>query len=236
MSLITIARAIADEIGHPAPSALVGSTDLLAKRMLAAAKGAGEELYRAHRWSILGREYVFDTVDGVDNYAVPDDWGRPVGDSAWDRDTFWRMKGSMSPGEWQFRRSGLVATPALRRRFRLMVGPLAGSILLDPMPTATGATLVIEYTSRHWCEGSDGTGKATLTADTDEIRLDHEVFRLTLLWRVKRSNGLAYADERLDHDRALRDAIKQDLALPIVNAIGRKWEPMANLPDGNFGL
>ena len=234
MSLLTIAQQVADEIGVGRPSALFGSNEPTARRLLAAANGAGQDLYRAHKWSILEREYEFSTSADVDNYAVPDDWGRPLSDTAWDRSTFWKMKGAVTPQRWQELRSGLGVNPALRRHFRLVVGPLAGSILIDPVPTATGDDLVIEYISRNWCESSGGVGQAAFLADTDECRIDHELFRLGLLWRMKRALELAYAADQFDYEQAFYRAKVADIALPKTCLAHPRDLPVARYPEGSW--
>ena len=195
MTLLSIVQDCADDIGLPRPSSLVGAVDISARRFLIAAKRTGEHLYRRHNWSILHREHSFETEADEPNYAVPEDFGRPMQMVAWDRAQFWRMRGNRSPGEWQRLKSSLIASPGLRRSYRLLVGPLAGSILIDPTPSSV-AELVIEYVSSFWSETAAGAGQATLGADDDEFRLDHELVALGIAWRAKKSNGLAYADDR----------------------------------------
>ena len=197
MTLLSIARDVADEIGILAPDALIGNADLTARRIMACAKAAGEELYRKADWSILQREHVFETVADEENYPVPDDFGRAVQTTAWDRTAYRAIRGR-SP-----RPSGSGAAPAISGcrhavHFRLLVGPLAGSILLEPVPTVTGTELIYEYVTNQWAESDVRRGQAGWLADTDEIRLDNELFRRELLWRVKRALGQDYADERND--------------------------------------
>lgn len=239
MSILSIAQDVSDEVRLPRPSALIGASDPNVRGFLAAAKSAGQDMLRAHQWSVLHREHEITTVADQDNYAVPDDWGRPISDTAWDRSTFWRMRGAVTPQQWQFLRSGLASNPALRRRFRVLVGPLAGSILIDPVPTSAGSELVIEYVSRFWVESAAGTGQATITADTDEIRLDHDTFRLGMLWRSKKDLGLAYADDRADYERALYAAKVADLAMGkvcLTDQMGDDRYSRAGAPEGNWGL
>ena len=236
MTVLSIAQAVADEIGVTRPSSLVGNSDLTAKRLLASAKAEGQALYRCHKWSILHREHTFETTASVDNYALPDDWGRPIGDTAWDQTMFRRMYGNRTPAQWQAWKSGLAASAGITRRYRVLAGPLAGSILIDPVPSATGDDLVIEYVSKFWCEDSEGTGQADIAADTDDIRLDHELFRLGLLWRARKTLGLDYADDRLDYERAVAKAKVADFNLPTIHsAPPYRSDRLLNIPNTGFG-
>lgn len=237
MSLLTFCQDVADEIGLVRPVSMIGSADVTARRLLQCAKAEGQALYRATDWTILHREYTFETTDGDSNYPVPDDWGRPLGNTAWDRSTLTEMRGSKSPVQWQRLQSSTLAASSFSRDYRIIAGPLAGSILVYPTPSATGDELVIDYISRYWCEDGAGNGKATFTDDSDEMRLDHELFRVGLMWRAKRVLGLDYADDRADYDVLLRSTIVGDMALPITNAAGPgRYNPAANVPEGSWDL
>lgn len=234
MTVLETARDVAAEIGVVQPTSLVGNADITAARFLAAAKAEGISLARAHNWTILHREYEFTTTPDVDNYAVLDDWYKGIGNTAWDRTTFWRVRGNRSPAEWQFFKSALVTTPSLRFQYRLVVGPLAGSILLHPVPSVAD-DMVIEYVSSFWAQSAAAAGQAAILADDDEIRLDHELFRMGLLWRVKRSLGLPYIDDRSDYERALRDQIVADVNMPVICMAPSSVDlERLGVPDGNF--
>jgi hypothetical protein len=236
MTLLSIAQDVAAEIGVVEPATLVGNADLTAKRMLAVAKAEGQYLYRVANWSILQREHEITTTADEENYPVPDDFGRLIVATAWDRTQYLQMRGGVTQAQWQRLRSSQLASAGIVRRFRLLAGPLSGSLLIDPVPGSTGDTLVYEYITTDWCESTGGTGQATWLADTDEIRLDEELFRLGLLWRTKRSLGLSSADERNDHELALRDAIKADMALDVVSMGQCRRVPRANLPEGSWNV
>lgn len=237
MTLLTVAQDVADEIAIVRPTMLVGSADVTARRFLQVANAAGNSLARAANWAILHRQYEFTTVADTSNYAVPDDWHRGMGNTAWDRTSFRQMRGNRTPAEWQRLQSGVGATSSFSRSYRLVVGPQAGSIIIEPTPGATGDELVIEYVSSFWCEDALGNGQLRFAADTDNIRIDHELFRMGLLWRAKRALGLDYADERADYDVALRDAVAADLNLRTVNTGGGlRYDPGSIVPEGNWNL
>lgn len=234
MTLLATCQAVADEIGLNAPAAIVGNFDLTAKRLLQAAQAAGQDLYRAHNWSILQREETITTVASTSNYAVPDDFGRLVSDTLWDATNFWRLRGAVSPQEWQRLNRSIISPAGLRRHVRLLQGPLAGSVLVYPTPAASGDSLIYEYISRYWCESSGGAGQAAWAADTDAFRIDDELLRMSTLWRTKRALGMVYADERDDFDLALKRARQADLALPITNMAPAPIRDYPTIPEGSW--
>lgn len=231
--LIDAVNDVMDELGIARPVTLVDSPDPVSRRLLACAQRAGQALYREHNWSVLHREHEFTTQNGVDNYTVPEDWGRGVSDTAWDRTTFWQMRGSLSPHQWQHRRSGLFLSPGLRFGYRTLVGSRQASILLDPVPSGAN-DLVIEYISAFWVENTAQEPFEKFESDFHHIRLDPEIFRLGLMWRVKRAFGFAYADDRADYDVKLRSAKIHDLHLPMVNAAPDSRLPFPNVQEGSW--
>jgi hypothetical protein len=144
------------------------------------------------------------------------------------------MRGTATPQQWQEIKSSLSVSSSFRRTYRL-VG--RASIIIDPVPASSGDTYVIEYVSSNWCETVGGIGQAAWAADTDELRLDAELFHLGLLWRAKRVLGMDYADDRADHDLMLRDLIIADLNLQPVNIAGvsQSRRPTVNIPEGSWG-
>ena len=233
--LIDAVNDVMDELGLARPGAIVDSPDPNARRVLACAQRAGQALWREHDWSVLHREYTFTTESGVDNYPLPEDWGRGLGDTAWDRSTFWEMRGSLTPTQWQRRRSGLVASAAIRFGYRTLVGSRQGSILLDPVP-AGAHNLVIEYITSYWIENTATEPFERFRSDFHHIRLDPELFRLGLMWRVRKAYGLPYGDDRADYEAKLRAVKVHDLHLPMVNAApDYDHLPLANIPEGSWG-
>ena len=235
MTLLEISADVLDEIGIFKPSSIFGNPDDTAGRVRSCAKAAGANLYRLHPWSILHREYAFSTVADEDNYPVPEDFGRPLTNTVWDRTSFRQARAGLTPAEWQRRRSGILRATGLSYDVRWLVGPLAGSALLDPAPTATGTELVYEYVSRFYVQDQDGNPKAAFTADTDECRLENEIFRRELLWRLKRAMGQQYADERNDAEAIVRSAIIADYAMePGDLAPPRVHLPYPNVAEGSW--
>lgn len=231
--LVDAANDVLDELGLARPSGIIDSSDPNARKVAAAAQRAGQMLWRAHDWSVMHREYEFTTTASVDNYQVPEDWGRTVSNTAWDRTQYWSMRGNLTPSQWQVRRSGLVATAATRFGFRALIGDRQASILLDPVP-AGEYDLVIEYISRYWVENTSQEPFERFESDFHHIRLDGELFTMGLRWNVRKAFGFPYADDRADYEVAVRAAIKNDLRMPMVNVAPDYVLPYPNMPEGSW--
>ncbi|MGE0853289.1 MAG: hypothetical protein AB7O44_27380 [Hyphomicrobiaceae bacterium] len=238
--LLASCNSVMDELGLARVSTILSgasnvSADPNARRLLSCANRAVQALYKAHDWSVLHREYEFTTEADVGNYLLPDDFGRSIGSTAWDRTTYWRVAGSLTPQQWQLRRSALVSSPATRFGFRALIGSRQASLLLDPVPSAAHS-LVIEYVSQYVIENSDNEPFEAFASDFHHVRLDPELFVLGLTWRVRKSYGFPYGDDRADYEAALKIAKAQDFSMPPVN-VGGGAEcrmPHPSIPEGSW--
>lgn len=84
-------------------------------------------------------------------YAFPADFSRFINRTQWDRNYRWELLGPLSPQEWEWRKSGIIASSP-RRRFRI-IGQGINQIYIDPLPasTDTGQILVFEYYTDNFC-------------------------------------------------------------------------------------
>lgn len=237
-TLLAIATSIAEETGfEPAPTAIVGNTDETARRLLRAIQRGGEMTARRHDWSILQTEYTFSTVASQESYALPDGFRHLLVGSAWNRNEYWEMRGSLGAREWQIRKSAYGQRVGLRDRFRINAGDNSKTMRIDPLPGGA-EDLVVEYVTRNWIAGLT---KSAFTADTDEPDLDAWLVELGGLWLFRRAIGEPYADERNDWmmecDRAFtRDAPPADVNLisdPITLDSGAVF---ANVPTTGYGV
>ena len=247
MTLLTICVNVARETGFPEPSSVVGSADLIAVQLLAHAQREGKRLIEKADdnggWSVLQREHTITTADGTAAYALPAGYDRYQSDVAWDRTNFRRLRGSMSPQQWQVSKSGLAASLSIDKAFRVKwdtgQSPEARMVFIDPPPSAV-ETLVIEFLADLWCEKTDGTGQNAWAADTDVGRLDEELMELGVMWRFLKSKGLSYLEEKAEYENALDVAIARDTPARSITMgeVGVFDDPLlgANMPDSGFGV
>lgn len=241
MTLLTICQQIARETGTLVPSSIVSNNDDNARKMLAAAQTEGRMLAKGiiynqngiptgqHNWTVLRKEYTFNTANGTYAYNVPSDFERFIGDTWWNRAQTRRLC-LVSPQRWQFLKSGQAGASGIDQEF-IKRGT---QILINPTPTATEA-VYYEYLSNQWCESSGGTDQSAWAADTDVLLLDEDLFTAGLKWRFLRAVGEPYADEKLEYDALYiskigNDGGRQSISLGKINR-----DYMANLPETGYG-
>lgn len=238
MTLLSAIQDTCDEIGVPRPSAIISSSDQRARTLLALVKTTCNQLIKRHDWSALIREATITTVNGTASYSVESDFLRVIGDTAWDSTNYRKMRGSLTPQEWQYVKRAILASPALRKRFRVKWDTVskAREVFIDPTPTSA-ETLVYEYGSTHFCQATGGGAtKAALSVDSDVFLLDEELIKRDLKWRYLSSRGQPYAEEKQEAERAIITAIGHDAPAETVDLANRAPRFMANLADGNWAI
>jgi len=230
MSLLSIIQDATDIIGIDKPVSIIGNTGTTASQMLAMLTMSGRMLARRHAWQALMNEHVFSTAASTESYALPGDYDRHLDDTAWDRTNFWNIRGSLTPREWQIRKSGLVPT-GVRRRFRVK----GGLVFIDPIPT-TIDSLVYEYISRNWITDSAGANPASaFVADTDLTIFSEPLMTLDLIWRFKKEKGFDYAEDFRDFETQFQIEKQADTPSSRLNMGGHRATVIANAPETGFG-
>ncbi|MGI9417172.1 MAG: hypothetical protein ACR2RA_04970 [Geminicoccaceae bacterium] len=225
---------------------MIGNTDTTVRQMLALLNREGKNLTKMRNqyngcWTILEREYTFTTTASEDEYALPDDFGDLLGDTVWDRDSFFEVRGPLAPAEWQAVKSGLAVTPSLRRRFRIKriadFSDNTRKFNIDPEPTATGETLVFEYCSKEWTSNAAGsTFAASFSADTDTGLLDEDLLEMGLIWRFKAAKRFDFAAELAEYEIERDRRFALDAGTTRVFMARRRFIlPPANVPETGFG-
>jgi hypothetical protein len=231
MTLLTVCQAVARDAGFDVPASIVANTDDTAVQLLALATKAGEILARKP-WQNLQNEYTFTTVIGQAEYDLPPGYRAFIDDTAWDRTNYWQLRGSLSPQEWQARKSGVISQSP-RSRFRVK----GNKIVIDPTPTAE-LDFVIEYLDSRWVNKQGGEDReTTFTNDTDTVRFDEFLLQLELLWRFLGRKGLAYLEEKQESDVQIAIAMARDTPSVPMNLAGSSepWPPLPTVPVTGFG-
>ena len=223
MTLLSIVQDACAEIGAIAtPTAVISNSDETVSRMLALIKREGEDLVKTD-WTILQRLHTFTTTDATAEYALPDDYGRMIVNTHWDRSNYEPIYGSLSPQAWQEIKSGLLGSGIVGRRFRIVrtTSGITRKFYLDPTPTAAddNETLTFEYISTFYCATAAGTAKAAWTIDTDVPICDEELFRKGLVVRFKRSTGLDYASDTAEYAEMLAFKKAADRPAPVLGLV-----------------
>lgn len=236
MSLLTVAQAVAEEVGLPAPASIVGSSNKTAKQLYRLINRAGKRLAKRN-WTILQTEYTFPTVASTASYDLPSDFARFLDLTMWDRTSYWQLRGPLSAREWQVKKSALVASATLRSNFRIKPDTRVNKFFVDPTPSGV-VTMVFEYASNQWVkDAANANGKTAYALDTDISLIDEELIELDVIWRFLRRKGFAYDEEYNEADGAIARAFAED-SKPGALDFGAPRPALAerlNLPEGNFG-
>lgn len=239
MTLLSICQDVADDIGVAKPSTIIGNTDETAVRLLSQAKAALLSLGRAYNWLELVTEYTFSTVASQEDYDLPSDFLHLENQTLWDRSNFERMRGPLSPQQWQeYKSSVLASTVTTWKKFRIRNVSGSTKFSIHPTPDAV-ESLVFEYISKNFCETSGGTGRATWTNDTDVGVVDEYLLTLGAKWRMMRRLGMSYDEERLEYDEELQKAIARNGGSSVLSLDEGPYyhllDPIRNIPDTGYG-
>jgi len=157
MSLLTICQNAADNIGIGKPATIIGNTDPAAQRLLQMARREGNNLSTRTNWVSMVVENVFIS-NGTSDYLLPADFRSMINNTLWDRSRHWRMRGAMSPQQWQFYKSSIFGRATIERRWRLRLSsgdsvgapvqfemdPPIGDEILTPLLAEDGTPILNE--------------------------------------------------------------------------------------------
>ncbi|MBX2825816.1 MAG: hypothetical protein KTR33_13880 [Gammaproteobacteria bacterium] len=236
MSLLTICQNAANEVGITAPSSLIGSTDQTAIRIYRAAVRTGSILSKKP-WDRLVKRYNFNTVIGEPQYTLPSDYRSYVPGTLWN-DTTDQEVFPASARRWTFEK--VFPTSNYFDRARLLGNDsttptaLGNSLTLHPTPTAV-ENIVFEYYSRNWVTNAAGdTEQDAFATDTDLTVFDEDLFELGVIWRLLKTLGQPYLEEKTEFDVQLEISLAQDGLAKSLHTDGN-LPTLSNIPETGFG-
>lgn len=238
MSLLTIIQDVVDEFqGIARPSSVLGNTDTGVKGLLANANREGRELAKAAPWTVLQRVHSFTTVASQAEYSLPSDFARISPDSEWDESTRFPLRGPVSMQGWRLLKVSLLGGGVVGKRYRVARSESSATrvIFIDPTPSTTGETLSFYYISDGWATDSSGTTlRTSWAADSDELLLDEDLYKLGVIIRYKRSKGLDFASEAAEYSDMLDREKAQDRPAKTIEIANRRRSFLidrANIPE-----
>jgi hypothetical protein len=194
MSLLSVVRALALNVGLPVPDVVATSPAREWAEALQMANEAGEELARRVDWGVLIKATTL-TGDGVtSSFNMPPDFDRMA------QGITMRAGGNivrpLTQAEW----ASLSPAVGVPRYFKL-----DGRVVrLWPTPS-DAATVDVTYISREWLAESAGYQN-----DEDFALLDEDLLSKALIVRWRRQKGMTYADEEAEYEAALADLARFD--------------------------
>jgi len=165
-------------------------------------------------------------------YALPADYDRPIDRTQWDKTKHWEMLGPETSQQWQWLKSGYIATGP-RIHFRMIGG------YFEIWPAVTSAEYIgFEYLSNGWVTSSAGVAKTAISADTDTCAFPDRLMVCGLKMKYFEIKGF-------DASAFTRDYTRQ-LDIAKANDAGSKTLSMApnpsavlltdrNAPDSGYG-
>lgn len=231
---LELLQTILGELGLGQVGSILAGDDMTVQ-LLYLMNGLGSRLAKMPFWSELVEEWSITTTTAAE-YDLPNDWGVPLAGTNWDRTARWPLVGPVTSAEWQVLKSGFgAAAPRFRFRFK------EGQFCLHTNPEA-GLTIVQEYLSTGWVLGLTGATaterKPRITADTDYVLLDEEMFicGVKLVW--KEAKGLESSALLQDFKVMLEAAWGSSAGAPILSLAPPEVSMLlgyGNVPDTNYG-
>lgn len=209
MSLLSLAQEVCHEIGIEPPTSIVNNEDDDARRLLTLFNTEGKRLMRRYDWQELVTEATFTTIadenQGILNTIVSEaDVDRILPDTMYNRTDQRQREGAVGAETWQMDKAR--NTNRLQWYFRVR----GNSLLVNPVPAA-GETMAFEYVSNKWAESSDGsTKKASFTADSDNPRIDEDILKLGVKWRLRAAIGAEFKPDMDEYMEQLKLRFQAD--------------------------
>jgi len=214
MTLLSIVQTVADRIPVAKPSFVINSGDDTTRQLLAIAQAEGKSLAKRTPWQALQKEATFATVATETQgtlATIASDLSRHYIRfcTLWNRTEEEPYDGPIDAKMWQAIKGENITGP--NDWFRIW----QDSLYITPAPTA-GDTAALEYISVNWCQSSGSVGQSAWAADTDTGILDEDIMTLGILWRFKKDHGLDYAQDFVEYEQQVNDAISKDGGKPTV--------------------
>lgn len=233
MSLLSICQDVAYEVGFPAPSSIVGSSDQTAQQLLRLANREGEVLSQAANWEILVTEGSITLATGDQDYALPSDFRYIVPMTTWNRSDKRIVINPVTSQQWQFLK-GWTTINGLHLRARIRGGELEFEQTIAAADN--GKTIYFEYLSKNWAKTSGGTAQNKFQADTDLGRLDEELITQGVVWRFKKAKGLDWEEDFKEYVGVLRKQKARDGGSGTLSFGGTQVHSVGiNVPDKDYG-
>lgn len=236
MSLLSVCQDVADVIGLTRPTAIITGTDQLSRQMLGTAREVLEELGRMD-WPFLEIPYSFTTVPNQTAYALPPDFGREVGDTAYEASQYYPLRGSLTPSDWSRQRNAL---PSQIGRYKFRIFGFPQMFNFTPTPQ-TAENIIFEYQTNYRVMHSNSTYGTTFSADDDTALVPEDLLKIGLKWRIRRAKGLDYSEEYDNYEMLRKERLAQALTLgsmPVAyrNAVEIPELPTGYVPEFGFGV
>lgn len=178
-NLLGLIQTIAQRVGLPSPSTVIGNADRNVSLLLGKMAEAGHKLRDEHDWPEIQKEFTFSLVDGQAAYQLPDDFNSQIFQTLWNRTSQWPLLGPISPEQWQQYKSGIPLL-GIYERYRVK-GWDTKQLFIDPIPDSShnGDTCVLEYVSKTWIRPANAWAASTAYTAGQYVYHEGNVYKCT---------------------------------------------------------
>lgn len=232
-----IINAAAQELGLPPVSLSSAAGDASGYQMLGLLNALGDEMNRVQDWQFLEKTMTF-VGDGVtDTFPIPDDFGRQVNQTEWDRSMRRPMQGPVSPQVWAWNKFGIVAV-GVYYQYRI----LDNKYTVYPIPGDTHE-FALYYISKNWViDGASPDPQNPIYTDritnaTDKPLYDRRVLISGLKVKMWSQKGFDTTTLQEEFNYLLASEKAQNQGAPVINlsgGSGRLLIDWQNIPDGTY--
>lgn len=189
MTLLTVAKALAKNVGLNPPDAVVSSSDREWVEALEFANETGDDLARRVDWPQLRATDTL-TGDGTNKtFTLPSDFDHlPFAGAVVFGTTILRQ---LTATEWRT----LTAVEGDPRYYLVE----DNEVTLYPY-LASAATATVNYQSANFCSAG-----SAFSSDSDTLLVNEDLFTKGLIVRWRRQKGMDYADYEAEYEAALGD-------------------------------
>jgi len=219
---------VADTTGIVPNKWMVTGTGIPQDCYVVAVSGSTVTLNQPAQETAVGTTLTF----GQTQYDLPPDYETITDRTQWDKTKHWEMLGPEDAQQWQWLKSGYIATGP-RVRWRI----LGQYFNIWPMMN-TQEYLGYEYRSKGWAESSTGQVKNSFTADTDTTVFDDQIMILGTKLRYWQIKGFDTTALQQEYDRYLSIAKANDKGAPNLSFAPYPSKVLigyANIPDTGYG-
>jgi hypothetical protein len=232
MSLLSIVQDVCMRVNIPSPSIVAASTDNQILQMMAIATKEGEVLSNRYDWQRTTLETTFTTtavqLQGTVSTIMPG-LKNIINSSMWNRTLRRPIFGPLTAQRYEQLQAANMVGPWT---YFIIQGD---NFLMFPLPGA-GQVVYLEYTSQYFCASSLGVPQPKFLADTDNLLLREDVFKLGMEWRWKKVKGLDYSEDFNEYENMLSDAKATDGSKDVINMGDTRYDiyPGVIVPSGSW--
>ena len=175
---------------------------------------------------------TYPLVFGKSQYSLPSDYDRLVDRTQWDKTKHWEMLGPESAQQWQWLKSGYIASGP-RLRWRL----LGQYFQIWPL-ISTSEYLGFEYISNGWATTVAGVSQSSFTADTDTCIFPTRLMVLFTKMKYMEIKGFDASAMARDFKRFLDIAKAEDAGAATLSFAPKPSQVLigwSNIPSSGYG-